>query len=57
LLTRDRDLLKRSIIDHGHYVHQTQPKKQLAEIINRFDLVNQLKPFTRCIHLMEYLKR
>ena len=50
LLTRDRGLLKRSIIDHGHYVHHTQPKKQFQEIIIRFDLSRQLKPFTRCIH-------
>lgn len=50
LLTRDRDLLKRRIIDHAHYVHHTQPQKQFQEIITRFDLIRQLKPFTRCIH-------
>lgn len=50
LLTRDRDLLKRRIIDHGHYVHHTQPQQQLREIIRHFNLDKQLKPFTRCIH-------
>lgn len=50
LLTRDRDLLKRRIIDHAHYVHHTQPQKQLVEIITQFDLTRQIKPFTRCIH-------
>jgi len=50
LLTRDRDLLKRRIIDHAHYVHHTQPQKQFLEIIRHFDLRKQLKPFTRCIH-------
>lgn len=50
LLTRDRALLKRRIIDHAHYVHHTQPQKQFQEIITRFDLTRQLKPFTRCIH-------
>ena len=50
LLTRDRDLLKRRIIDHAHYVHQTQPKKQLVEIITQFDLTKQITLFTRCVH-------
>jgi uncharacterized protein with PIN domain len=50
LLTRDRDLLKRKIIDHAYYVRQFQPQKQLLEIIKRFDLLKQVKPFTRCIH-------
>lgn len=56
LLTRDRDLLKRRIIDHGHYVHQIEPQKQLVEIINHFDLSNQLNPFSRCIHCNGELK-
>jgi uncharacterized protein with PIN domain len=49
VLTRDRDLLKRSIIDHGHYVHETLVLKQFKEIINHFDLARQIQPFSRCL--------
>lgn len=56
LLTRDRDLLKRRIISHAHYIHHTQPQKQFQEVISRFDLSKQLNPFTRCIHCNGKLK-
>jgi len=49
LLTRDRGLLKRRSIDYGHYVRQTQPFKQLQEIVQWLDLKRQIKPFYRCI--------
>jgi len=49
LLTRDRGLLKRSAVTHGHYVRATRPRLQLAEIIERFDLKRQMQPFTRCL--------
>lgn len=48
LLTRDRNLLKRSIITHGYYVRATDPKQQVAEIFRRFQL-SLLDPLTqRC---------
>lgn len=49
LLTYDKRLLMRKIITHGYYVRERQPKKQLLEIIKRFDLFNCFKPFTRCM--------
>lgn len=49
LLTCDRKLLMRKIITHGYFVRSRQPRKQILEIINRFDLFNNLKPFTRCM--------
>lgn len=49
LLTRDCDLLKRRIIDYGHFVRQTQPLKQLQEIIKWLNLKPLIKPFYRCI--------
>jgi uncharacterized protein with PIN domain/sulfur carrier protein ThiS len=48
LLTRDRSLLKRSIITHGYFIREFDPRKQLDEVIRRFDLRNQIIPFGRC---------
>lgn len=48
LLTRDRDLLKRSIVTYGYYVRQTGSKNQLQEIVLRYQLQALIKPFSRC---------
>lgn len=45
LLTRDVGLLKRGAITHGYYVRQTAPRKQLDEVLRRFDLANAAAPF------------
>lgn len=49
LLTRDRGLLKRSLVTHGYYVRETNPRTQLIEIVRRFDLANSIQPFARCL--------
>ncbi len=49
LLTRDVGLLKRGEVTHGYFVRETSPRKQLAEIVKRFDLGRLLRPFTRCM--------
>ena len=49
LLTRDVGLLKRGSVTHGYYLRTTQPRRQLAEVIRRFDLVRLANPFTRCL--------
>jgi hypothetical protein len=48
LLTRDRNLLKRSIITHAYFIRDHDPRKQLDEVIRRFDLKSQIIPFGRC---------
>jgi hypothetical protein len=48
LLTRDRGLLKRRIITHGYFVRETQPRRQLREILERLDLRGASRPFRRC---------
>lgn len=48
LLTRDRNVLKRKIVTHGYFVRNDQPRLQLAEVFARFDLKDQVCPFTRC---------
>jgi uncharacterized protein with PIN domain len=50
LLTCDRRLLMRKIITHGYFVRARLPHEQIAEVLQRFDLFNALKPFTRCLH-------
>jgi len=49
LLTRDLGLLKRSAVRRGAFVRATQPLAQAAEVITRFQLRPQARPFTRCI--------
>jgi uncharacterized protein with PIN domain len=49
LLTRDRGLLKRREITHAAAVRATDPRRQLLEIVERFDLARSAAPFTRCL--------
>ena len=50
LLTRDRYLLMRTAVDRGYWVRSTEPKQQLVEVVQRFDLAGSMRPFTRCMH-------
>ena len=49
ILTRDQGLLKIKEVTHGYWVRTTDPEEQLTEVIKRFDLTKQFKPFTRCM--------
>ena len=57
LLSRDRGLLKRSVVIHGYLVRETQPRQQLIEVVKRFDLSSLISPFQRCLHCNEPLRR
>jgi uncharacterized protein with PIN domain len=48
ILTCDRGLLKHGAVTHGYCVRSRDTNEQLQEIINRFDLSGQIKPFYRC---------
>lgn len=48
LLTRDRGLLKRSIVTHGYCVRATDPESQVPEVLDRLDLRRWIRPFGRC---------
>ena len=50
LLTCDRLLLMRKQVSHGYFVRSRLPKEQLIEILSRFDLYANIKPFSRCMH-------
>ena len=53
LLSCDRQLLMRKHISHAYFVRNRKPQQQLLEILSRFELYNNLKPFTRCLHCNE----
>jgi hypothetical protein len=49
VLTRDRELLKRSAVTHGYCLRSEQPMEQLLEVLKRFDLGKKIRPFSRCL--------
>jgi uncharacterized protein with PIN domain len=49
LLTRDRGLLKHGSITHGYWIRQTDSRRQLEEVLRRFDLMRSIQPFTICM--------
>ncbi len=49
LLTCDRRLLMRKQVSYGYFVRARQPQQQILEILQRFDLYDKQKPFTRCM--------
>jgi uncharacterized protein with PIN domain len=56
LLTRDRGLLKRSVVTHGYCLRETDPRRQLFEVLLRFDLFSSIAPFSRCMGCSGLLK-
>jgi uncharacterized protein with PIN domain len=50
ILTRDLELLKRRNVLAGCYVRSLQPTGQMEEVIARFGLAQQARPFTLCLH-------
>jgi uncharacterized protein len=56
LLTRDHGLLKRSVVTHGYLVRDTHPRRQLLEVLRRFDLFGSIAAFGRCVHCNAFLE-
>jgi hypothetical protein len=48
VLTKDRDLLKRKVIQYGRLVRSIRPWDQLAEIIHFYGLEKNISPFRIC---------
>src|ERR1700741_1063698 len=48
LLSRDTGLLKRAALTHGAFLHATDPRRQLREVCDRFQLDARIAPFARC---------
>lgn len=55
ILTKDRGILKRNEVTHGYFVRSTKVEEQVQEILNRFNLKNEIKEFSRCIECNELL--
>ena len=49
LLTRDPGLLKRSVVTHGHWIRESDPQRQVRQVLQRFDLFGVIAPFARCL--------
>jgi uncharacterized protein with PIN domain len=56
LLTRDRRLLMRKAILHGYCLRSLNSLEQLAEVIQRFELIEKIQPFHRCLRCNHPLK-
>ena len=56
LLTRDRGLLKRKQVTLGFCVVHSDPRQQVADVVDRFALHPTLRPFTRCVHCNALLR-
>ena len=48
ILTRDKGILKQNAVRHGYWLRNDDPKKQLSEVVNRLQLQNSFRPFSRC---------
>jgi uncharacterized protein len=56
LLTRDRGLLMRKVITQGYCVRALDPRQQIVEIVQRFDLYGHIQPFRRCLRCNSLLQ-
>ncbi len=50
LLTRDRGLLKRKVVEKGYCVVADQPASQLRDVLANFHLTGLVRPFQRCLN-------
>jgi hypothetical protein len=48
VLTRDRRLLFAKAITHGYWVRSVLVARQVEEVVRRFNLAGQIRPFSRC---------
>jgi uncharacterized protein with PIN domain len=49
LLSRDRRLMMRKIVVHGFCLQSRDPRQQLADVLDRFDLRGAIAPWKRCL--------
>ncbi len=49
ILTRDTGLLKNKKVKRGYWIRSQYPKEQLKEVMLRFDLFSNIKPFCLCM--------
>ncbi len=49
ILTKDRELLKNNRITHGYWIRSSSLEEQVKEVIERFDLKENISEFLRCL--------
>ncbi len=49
ILTRDRGILKNSVVRKGYYIRSQKPEEQLKGVLARFQLHSSIKFLSRCI--------
>lgn len=57
ILTRDIGILKHSAVLHGYWIRNSNPLKQIEEVVRRFHLHGEIKEFTRCVRCNAKLKK
>ncbi|MCK5130710.1 MAG: Mut7-C ubiquitin/RNAse domain-containing protein [Candidatus Sabulitectum sp.] len=48
ILTRDKGVLKYRVVTHGYWIRSDAPKEQIKEVVSRFQLERNFRPFSRC---------
>ena len=48
VLTRDIELLKNNLINWGYWIRSQDSDEQVKEVLKRYNLLDNLRPFTRC---------
>ena len=48
ILTRDTGILKYNAVQWGYWVRAINVRKQISEVVEKFNLKNTIQPFTRC---------
>jgi uncharacterized protein with PIN domain/sulfur carrier protein ThiS len=56
ILTKDRGILKRNEVTHGYWIRSTKAEAQAKEVLERFNLQDEINAFSRCIECNELLK-
>lgn len=57
ILTRDTGILKNKRVTHGYWIRSLNPKDQLKEVMDHFDLYSSIKPFQRCMECNGIIKK
>lgn len=57
VLTRDRGILVRKAVTHGHWIRSTDPFEQIVEVASALHLTSRFDPFTRCRECNAELRR
>jgi len=57
LLSRDRGLLKRNKVQQGLLIRNTNPEKQVEEVLKRLGIADKADPFSRCLMCNSILQK